>query len=230
MQRYFDLDFIRGIAIILMVIFHFCFDLNNFGFIDIDIYHGDGWKYFRYIIITLFLLAVGISLSLANEKRIEFKKNFRRFIIILFNATLVTIASYITFPHTFIYFGILHFIALASIVALLFVRVPKIAFIVGITIVMLSYFKYIDMHWLYNYLQPLLHLPKHTEDLAPFTPWFGVVLIGITLGHYRLFLLHIPQNRVSKKIAYLGEHALLVYMLHQPILFGLTAAANYLLH
>ena len=230
MQRYFDLDFIRGIAIVLMVIFHFCFDLNNFHFIDIDIYNGVEWRYFRYFIITLFLLAVGISLVIANEDKIDLKKNLKRVALITFNALLVSVASYITFPHTFIYFGILHFIAFASLVGLLFIRIPKISLILGVAIISLSFYKYIDMHWLYLYLQPILHLPKHTEDLAPFTPWFGVVLIGIFIGNYRLFILNTPQNRLTKTIALMGKHSLLIYMLHQPLLFGLTALFNYLLH
>ncbi|WP_457746599.1 heparan-alpha-glucosaminide N-acetyltransferase [Sulfurimonas sp.] len=230
MKRYFDLDFIRGIAIVLMVIFHFCFDLNNFHFIDINIYNGENWRHFRYVIITLFLLAVGISLVIANKNEINLQKNFKRFALILFNAMLVSAASYIIFPHTFIYFGVLHFIAFASLVGLLFIRFANLALIVGVAIILLSHYSYIDMHWLYNYLKPILHLPKYTEDLVQFTPWFGVVLIGIFVGYHRLFIIHTPQNSFTKSIAYMGKHSLLIYMLHQPVLFGLSSFANSLLH
>ncbi|WP_418640359.1 heparan-alpha-glucosaminide N-acetyltransferase [Sulfurimonas sp. ST-27] len=218
--RYFDLDFIRGIAIVLMVVFHFCFDLNNFHFIDINIYHGVFWHYFRYVIVSLFLLCVGVSLYLVNESGYNFTKDLKRFFLIFANAMLVSAASYFTFPHSFIYFGILHFIAFASLLALAFVKFPKIALLAGITIIVLSYNNTLHMHWLYNILKMPLHLPKHPEDLVPFTPWFGVVLVGIFIGCKKLFIFNTVQNYFTKKVSFLGKHSLLIYMIHQPVLFG----------
>ncbi len=219
-MRYFDLDFIRGFAVVLMIVFHLCFDLNHFHYIEIDIYRGEFWHYFRFVIVTLFLLCVGISLYIVNEKGYNLQKDLKRFFIILANALAVSVASYFIFPNSFIYFGILHFIAVASILALPFVKFPKIALIVGVLIIALTLWGTINMHWLYDMLAKPLFLPVRTEDLVPLTPWFGVVLIGIYFGYAKAFIINIPKNRVTQNISFLGKHALLAYMLHQPILFG----------
>ena len=85
-MRYLQLDFIRGIAILLMMVFHLCFDLNHFQFIDIDIYHrvDRDWFYFRMFILTLFMGCVGMSLALVNEDKIDIQKVAKRFLQLSF--------------------------------------------------------------------------------------------------------------------------------------------------
>ena len=231
-MRYLQLDFIRGVAILLMVIFHLCFDLNHFHFIDIGIYHKaeSGWFYFRMIILTLFIGCVGISLSLANEEKIDIQKTTKRFIQLSFFSVLITLVSYIIFPQTWIYFGVLHFITLASVMALLFVRVEWIALNLGVLIVALFNLNIINMHWLYELVKGVLHLPARTEDLVPLIPWFGVVLIGLFIGKKRLFLFPLPSNKFTEFIGLLGKHSLVIYLVHQPLFFGIIAGADWILH
>ena len=231
-MRYLQLDFIRGIAILLMIVFHLCFDLNNFHFINIDIYHrvDRDWFYFRMIILTLFIVCVGISLALANEEKIDMQKVKKRFIQLSFFSVLITVASYITFPQTWIYFGVLHFITVASLMALIFVRHEWIALIFAVLIIVLFNLNIINMHWLYELTREVLHLPVKTEDLVPLTPWFGVVLIGIFIGKKRLFLFPLSSNRFTKFIGLLGKHSLIIYLLHQPLLFGMIFGADWILH
>ena len=231
-MRYLQLDFIRGVAILLMMVFHLCFDLNNFHFIDIDIYNREGrdWFYFRMIILTLFISCVGMSLALANEEKIDIHKVLKRFIQLSFFSVLITVASYITFPQTWIYFGVLHFIALASVMALLFVRFEWIALILGTVIVALFNLDIINMHWLYALVKEVLHLPVRTEDLVPLLPWFGVVLIGIFIGKKRLFLFPLPSNRFTEFISLSGKHSLVIYLLHQPLFFGIIAGLDWIIH
>ena len=231
-MRYFQLDFIRGIAILLMMVFHLCFDLNIFHFIDIDIYNREGrdWFYFRMIILTLFISCVGISLALANEEKTEIRKVAKRFMQLSFFSILITVASYIIFPQTWIYFGVLHFIALASLMALLFVRLEWIALLLGVMIVALFNLDIINMHWLYELLKGALNLPARTEDLVPLLPWFGVVLIGIIIGKKRLFLFPLSSNKFTKFISLSGKHSLVIYLLHQPLFFGIIAGLDWILH
>lgn len=215
-----------------MVVFHISFDLNNFHFIHIDIYnqHSLNWFYFRMVIVSLFILCVGISLALVNENGVNFKKALKRFALLGLASAAVSIASYITFPSSWIYFGVLHSIAVMSLLALFFVRFEWVALFVGIVIVVGFKLDYLNMHWLYELLKEPLHLPKHTEDLVPLTPWFGVVLIGIFLGKKRLFLFPLKSNRVSESISFLGKHSLVIYLAHQPLFFGLTALFAHFLH
>ena len=229
-MRHIQVDFIRGVAIVLMVIFHISFDLNNFHFINIDIYHALYWRYFRYLILTLFILCVGVSLVLANRQSIDLIKNFKRFSLLILLASFVSGASYFTFAQTWIYFGVLHFIAFASFFGLLFLRFIWINLLLGLSIVTLYTLSLINMHWLYEFLQLPLHLPQYTEDLVSFTPWFGVLLIGIFIAQKKLYLFYLKENSFTHSIAYFGKKSLPIYILHQPIFFGLIAGADYLLH
>ena len=218
----------RGTAIVLMVVFHLCFNLNHFGFIDINIYHGLFWHYFRFVIVTLFLLCVGISLHLANAQGIDVKKNARRFALLGAASLAITVSTYITFPKSWIYFGILHFIAVASVLGLLFVKFPRVSLLTGIAIIAGWNLGVLHMHWLFDIVNTIVTLPQPTEDLAPLTPWFGVVLLGIFAGHQGVFRFPLPSGRLVSAIAYLGKHALVIYLAHQPVLFGIAFLASLL--
>ncbi len=227
-NRVFEIDFLRGVAIALMVIFHINFNLNHFGYIDIDIYRGIEWQIFRAVIVSLFLLLVGVGLLLAYENGIDFKKLMKRLFILFFASLLITIATKFIFPKSWIYFGIIHFIFVASIVGLLFVNYPNLSLVVGVGILAGYFLGFLSLSWMYDFLKPILNLPKHSEDLARFFPWFGVVLIGIFLGKHQLFHLKVSQNYITQKLALFGRHSLIIYLIHQPILFGSLMGIDYL--
>lgn len=214
-------DFSRGIAIILMVLFHLCFDLQHFSLVSIDIYHGDAWRFFRYTIISIFLLCVGVSLHLAYHHHFIAAKIFRRLTLLGTASAAITLVSLLLFPKSWIYFGILHFILLASLIGLLFVRLPRLALLLGISIIVLWNLGYLSISPLYAMTREPLHLPVRSEDLVPFIPWFGAVLIGIYTGSTRLVQLPLPYKPVVLYTAFAGRHALLLYLVHQVLLFPL---------
>ena len=220
-MRYIEIDFLRGMAIIFMVIFHFFYDLQIFKFLDINIYHSFFWIHFRDLIIFLFMITVGISLSLSNEKAFNLKKNLIRLAKLLAVSLLITAVSYFIYPKYWIYFGIIHLIFTASILALPFVKLPRTALFIGVSILIIYFTLSINMNWLYNILKEILHLPQYTKDIAHLFPWLGVVFIGIFIGHKRYFLLNLKTNIMTKNIAFLGQHALLIYLIHQPIMMGI---------
>ncbi len=226
-KRIFEVDFLRGVAIVLMVIFHISFDLNHFKYIDIDIYRGIEWQIFRAVIVSLFLLLVGVGMLLAYEKGINTKKLMRRLFILFFASLLITIATKFVFPNTWIYFGIIHLIFVTSIVGLVFINYPNLSLVVGVAIIVGYFLGFLPLSWMYDFLKPLLDLPEHSEDLARFFPWFGVVLIGIFLGKYQFFNLKISQNSITQKLALFGQHSLIIYLVHQPILFGSLMGIDY---
>jgi uncharacterized membrane protein len=221
-QRLHYLDTTRGIAIILMVIYHFCFDLDNFHIIQIDMDTNPLWRGFRFFIISLFLSTMGISLALTHAKGICWYCLKKRTVLLGGAAILVSIASYVQFPQTWIYFGILHFILFASWFGLYFVGKPLLSLITAIIILMGSAFGWLHTDALFSLVQQPLHLPpRYTEDLVTIFPWFAVVLIGIFIVAKDWHL--IPQfkaNFTTNKVGVLGRHSLLIYMIHQPILFG----------
>jgi uncharacterized membrane protein len=223
MKRALEVDFLRGIAMIMMAIFHFMFDLQNFNFINVTFTHGP-LKIWQLSILSIFVLVSGMGLYFAYHKQINWQKFRKRVFLLGLSAIAITIATMFIFAKSWIYFGVIHFMLLASILGLAFVRIPLISLIIGIAIVASYQFGYLSTHDIYVALKEPLSLPRRSEDLVRFFPWFGILLIGIYLGHVNLFNFKIPENFVTKKVALLGQHALSFYLIHQPVLFGSVLA------
>lgn len=227
--RYLIIDVLRGVAIAMMFHYHFSFDLNHFGFIEQDFYRDPFWINYRTLIVSLFLGLVGVSLSLASQQRFNPRSYFRRLGLLIFFAALVSIGSYIQFADRMIFFGILHFIAVASVLGLAFVRFYWLNLLLGTGLIILgSRFQhtFFDQPWL-QWLGMMTHKP-FTEDYAPLLPWFGVVLLGMFVGklvfekHPQLWLQNWHHHDpLSRSLSFAGKHGLIIYMLHQPVFMGL---------
>lgn len=228
------IDSLRGIAVVLMVIYHFCYDLTYFRVILFDFHHHLFWLSLRSFIVSLFLGLVGVSLYLAHHRGINWKAANKRILILIACSLLITLVSYFLFPGRTIVFGILHFISLASLLALLFLHYPYISLLSGVAMIVIgntvthSAFNQIWLHW----IGLTTYRPK-TEDYVPLLPWFGVVLCGMTIG-YLLLNTKVGQGILgadsfianSKLLNWSGRHSLWIYMLHQPILFALLWMAT----
>ncbi len=226
-QRLFGLDFFRGIALLLMISFHFCYDLEYFHIHNFHIHTNPFFLKFRIVIVSMFLFAVGISLVLVHKNGINFKSLKKRVVLLGAASLAITLVTFFIFPHSWVYFGVLHFILIASIVGIFFINRPYISLFLGIIILVLYFFGLLSMHPLFRFLAPILHLPYFTQDLVPFIPWFSVVLFGIAFAsldfHTKIFSNKIFsfQKYLSNLIRFLGQNSLAVYLLHQPILFGI---------
>ncbi len=229
-NRLLALDLYRALGVVLMVLFHFTYDLHHFGFIETDTTQVPFWIYLRTIIVVLFMSAVGMSLYLVYANRYDKQKHIRRLALLAMASTAISIVTYLIFPHSWIYFGVLHMIFVASLIGPLFTRIPNISGALGVLIITLYTTKTLSMYPLFELLQIPLHLPPHhTEDLAPFIPWFGVVLIGIFIMHHGcLQKIILPQTKVIEKITWLGRHSLAIYLIHQPLLFAILAPLAYI--
>ena len=223
-----SLDIFRGWAIVLMIAYHFSYDLKYFGYISVDLDNDTFWVYSRYVIITMFLVSVGMSLKLAHTPNIKWHKMKSRILLLGGASLLVSVATYFQFPDTWVYFGILHFILFASWAGLLFLPYPLLALTTAIIIFIGTSLGWLHMHALFALLQEPLHLPPgYTEDIVRFFPWFGAVLIGMVIFtyhlHTKIFSNAFFRTKLlpNKTLAFLGRHTLIIYLIHQPILFGI---------
>lgn len=224
--RFAFVDMARGIALLAMFVYHFAYDLSFFGLIETDVVAEPGWRLFARCIAGSFLVIVGFSLVLATRKGLNRGAYLKRLAMVAGAAALVSLGTWFAIPGNFIFFGILHHIALASVLALPFLRLPvaAVALSAALAFALPSLIAHplLDEPWL-AWLG-FSHAPLQTADFVPVFPWFGCVLTGIVLA--RLLLPRLAGTRLAawrprmlpaRIAAWGGRHSLLVYLVHQPV-------------
>ena len=222
LSRYPMIDCMRFAAIALMVFFHLFYDLDQFHFVDIDFKRDPFWSRLPRLIITLFMLCVGMGLALAHPVRVDWKKAAVRFAQLALCAGIISLVTFIGFPKRWVYFGTLHCIAMASVLALPFLRYPKLALAIGATMLVCYYgldlrFRPLSRDW-----------GIVSMDYIPLHPWLGVVLIGIFLHTHKFHRRKLPFTP-PRWITWASRHSLKIYLTHQVALYGLVFCAHKLL-
>jgi uncharacterized membrane protein len=223
------IDGLRGLALCLMFVYHFAFDLRFYGVLAADFEHDPFWLGFRALIVSAFMLLVGVSLVLAERAGATAAHFWKRVAVIAACALAASAGSWFVFPRTFIYFGILHCIAVASVLAWPLVRHPRAAAAIGAVLIVAGLawshpaFDARGLSWLgFTTAKPA------TEDYVPLAPWAGIAFVGIALGHTLArgaYTAIAPLARSPAWLRFLGRHSLAVYMVHQPILLALLWVA-----
>lgn len=218
-ERYIMLDVLRGFAVLLMIIFHLAFDLNSFRLIQIEIIENPFWYYLPRFIVSLFLVSVGMGLALVHKKGIKWPNLRRRFYKIGGWALVISLITYLLFPESYIYFGILHCIAVSSLIGVFFVNRPKLSLWLCLAFLISNL----------AFRETLIPISKWLGispfDYIPFYPWFGLVLLGIYLESMNFHKFHIKRNRWVRVLETMGRHSLKIYLIHRPILMGLVFLA-----
>jgi uncharacterized membrane protein len=231
--RYGRLDALRGAAIVWMAMFHFCFDLNYFGLLQPHQFftRDPFWTTQRSCIVSLFLLCAGLGQAVALDGGQRWPRFWRRWAQVAGCALLVSAGSALMFPRSWIYFGVLHGIALMLVVVRLAAPLRAGLWPLGalaIALPLLVQSPVFDTP-LTNWVGLVTHKPV-TEDWVPLLPWLGVVCWGVAAGRWllqhRRGLLAGPVPAAARPLALLGRWSLSFYMLHQPLLIGLLMAGR----
>jgi uncharacterized membrane protein len=237
--RFDRIDAVRGVAIVWMTVFHFCFDLNYFGWIRQNFVLDPFWTWQRTSIVSLFLFCAGLGQAVATAQGQGWPRFWRRWAQVAGCALLVTAGSALMFPDTFIYFGVLHGIAVMLILVRLTARwgawlwLPGAIAIAAPLAAMPVHVAFGNLHmlnerWL-NWIG-FISMKPATQDYVPLLPWLGVMWWGMAAGQWLLrhrpALLQGPIPATARPLAWLGRWSLAWYMLHQPILLGLLVLAR----
>ena len=233
-QRIWEIDFLRGLAIILMVGYHLLFDLGEFrgikrflGF-STDL-SSAVWTAAQYFFAGLFVVLSGTSSTLSRN-------NVRRGLRLLAVALALTLGTYLiaVWLHFFdpadtIIFGILHCLAVSMLLyGAVFKKVSAAAnalcgaAVMGLAALLPIVGKAFSIRS--NWLIPF-GLPSQSFsslDYFPLIPWFGVFLIGVALGKsvYASKKSLLPWRIPRKFVNFAGRHSLIIYLVHQPVIMG----------
>lgn len=213
MNRFFFLDQLRGLAVVWMVIFHFTYDLKVLGFIQLDMSSGF-WYAFPRVIAFTFLFCVGFSSYFVHKKAVRWDFVRKRSLVLGVSALVISVSTYIMFPSQWIFLGTLHCIFLGSILVAPLVRYPRLSWGLMFVILFLQYVLDYDIKW----VSSLFNRPS--MDFIPIYPWFWAILLGLNLAPYLSRRDYLNRFKIPG-FHFLGTHSLKIYLLHQPLIFGI---------
>jgi uncharacterized membrane protein len=227
-QRIWEIDFLRGLSIILVVGYHLLFDLGEY--VGVERFFGFStdlstiaWSVAQHFFAGLFIVLSGTSSTLTRS-------NLRRGLKLLVVSLAVTAITYIFDPSSAVWFGILQLLAVSILIyGAVFEKVKPVtctvlgAFVLGLGVAVHLLKK--SMTICFDWLLPFgIHSPGFSSfDYFPLIPWFGIFLIGAALGRSvyppRRSLLpwRLPQTFVNAA----GRYSLLIYIVHQPVILAI---------
>lgn len=227
------IDAARATALVAMASYHTLWDLGYLRLTADNYALTRAGHFAAEMIAGSFLILVGVGLVLMNGRGIKPRATVMRLARIGGAALLVTLGTWIAFPDAYVFFGVLHCIAVSSVLGLpfLFLPVPATALVAALILAAhhVVHAAFLDAPALF--FMGLGAVTPRTNDYVPLFPWFGLVLVGIVLGRIGLPRLAAsrlgawtPHSRFARGATFAGRHSLAVYLIHQPLLLGLLMA------
>jgi len=230
------LDIFRGVAILLMVVFHINYSLLNIFNIDALNFSELFWFIEGRISALLFIFIAWISFLLAEKKYWNkiIKKYFKVVFILWIIAWLISLSTFLFFPEQYIRFGIIHFFALSFLLMLLFriFNYYNLLFWIIFIIYWFYFIPVIDNQYLYFLW--FMYNWFHSADYYPILPYFWIMLLWYSSGlclynknKLNIFKLKPYSNKfIFKKVfiilnnffEYIWKKSLIIYLIHQPII------------
>ena len=226
-KRILWIDAIRGISILAMITFHFAFDLMYFGFAEPALIYQPDWRLFERMIACSFLFIAGLSFFITHRSCIKWISFIRRYGVTAVCAVLISTVTYILFNNDMIRFGILHAISVSGLLSLLLLKLNSFYLVllaVLISLINLIIPQPVEGDYFWQWLIYTTETPN-SLDYRPIIPWVVPFILG--MASYRFFkkwgLLEKSNANIHRELSilsWLGRNSLIIYLIHQPILFA----------
>ena len=237
-SRLAGLDTIRGITLLSMMLYHTCWDLVFLFGKKIPGYSGFGGYVWQQSICWTFILLSGFCWSLGHHR-------LKRGLIVFGSGILITFVTLLVMPESRVIFGVLTLIGSCMLLMIpmekLLLKLRAEIGLVGSFLLFLL-FRNVNTGYLGFENWNILKLPDgfyenlfttylgfpqkgfFSADYFSLLPWFFLFLTGFYL--YQL----VQKNHMMEKLFswrapgfdVIGRHSLLIYLLHQPAVFGIS--------
>lgn len=248
-KRIWELDFLRGFAIIMMVFDHMMYDLmsmggyfNNFYAVNnpafnwlreiaINYWIWDVRTFFHYLFISIFLLVSGISFTFSRNNILRGAK----FLIVALLISAVTLVIQLTTGmEIFILIGVIHMFALTTLITFAIRKIwNNDIFILALAFIIIGLgisFKFWDVHFTsvlnWQILPRIIYGSQgYGADYFGLVPYLGILMLGTVIGNvfYKNRVSLLPSTKISEKNLFIfaGKKSLIIFLTHQFVLFGL---------
>ena len=231
MKRYEEIDILKGVAVICMIIFHFFYFPNQYGFKEIE-YNTLTLKIIAKVAQIIFITCVGVNLVFAKQKNKDPNVHLQRVGKLAFYAVLISLFTYLVFEERYVKFGILHFVAFSSLLLFMFVDDVETMKVITGFFAILFIFNKVKPELFHSIPSPLAFISGFYNDRYsavdhfPILPWILLICLGTFIGHYLLkneinSPKYITNNPVSDVLKTIGKRSLEIYTVHWLVLYAI---------
>jgi len=230
-NRFWEIDLLRTIAIVMMITFHTLYLLNYFDiqFTGVPGMRYGFWWWFPKLTGGTFIFVAGISLTITYSRAKRISGFMLRGLKIFGYGMAITLITWLISRTGYVRFGILHFFGIAFILAPFFTRFRFINLVLGIALMVAGIYLQeqrilVDFPWLL--WLGLMPRGFWTMDYWPLLPWFGLLLVGMFCGKLlypqgnRRFNIHEFNDPVTSALTLPGRHPLVIYLAQWPAIIG----------
>jgi uncharacterized membrane protein len=230
-NRFWEIDLLRTIAIVMMITFHTLYLLNYFDIQSTGVpgMRYEFWWWFPKLTGGTFIFVAGLSLTITCSRAKRISGFMLRGLKIFGYGMVITLITWLISRQGYVRFGILHFFGIAFILAPFFTRFRFINLVLGIALMVAGIYLQeqrilVDFPWLL--WLGLIPRGFWTMDYWPLLPWFGLFLVGIFCGKIlyprgnRRFNIHEFNDPVTSALTFPGRHPLVIYLTQWPAIIG----------